>query len=120
GAESSITEILGLLAGLLLSVGGVFGVQSISHELACRRLTDKPRRLSDVLSARRADHAARVDQVREEVRQRYMAAKLADQERKETTPFGNTAPIRGGHVATVPMPASNGHTANGNGAKSVT
>lgn len=120
GTESSITEILGLLAGLLLSVGGVFGVQSISHELACRRLTDKPKRLVDTLSERRADHARRVDQVREDVRQRYMAAKLADQERKETAPFGSTAPTRAAHVATVPMPVSNGHTANGNGAKSVT
>lgn len=106
--ESNITEMLGLVAGLLLSIGGVFGVQSISHELACRLLMDKPPRVVDVLAARRLDHQQRTEAIRDEVRARFMAAKLSDAERKESIPFGLTVPAA--------VANGNGHrTANGNG-----
>jgi hypothetical protein len=103
-----IPEALGLLAGLLLSIGGVFGVQSISHELACRLLMDKPERLADILTARRAVHANHVESIRQEVRERYMAAKLADQERK-TIPFGSYRPAPDAHGSTTPTQNGNGH-----------
>src|SRR5690606_35133883 len=89
--QSSINEALALAAGLLLSVGGVFGVQSISHELACRLLLEKPQRPADVLAQQRAEYEQRVERTRQEVMARHMAAKLADAERKATVPFGNTA-----------------------------
>lgn len=112
--RSSVTEMLGLAGGLLLSIGGVFGVQSISHELACRLLMDKPQRASDKIAARQAEHDARVDVVRAQVRDRYMAAKVADAERKNAKkiPFGNTAHTMGGHDGGYQMLTGNGHIGN--------
>lgn len=94
-ATSSITQALGLLAGLLLSIGGVFGVQSISHELASRLLLERPARADDLLTARRADYESRVAALREQVRERYSAAKLADKDRaaNPTQPAGMPEPV---------------------------
>lgn len=72
-----------LLMGLGLSIAGVFFLQSASHEIGVRILTDQPVRLADVLARRRAEHQAHLETVRETVRERYMAAKLAERQRAQ-------------------------------------
>jgi hypothetical protein len=71
-----------LTMGLGLSIAGVFFLQSAAHELGVRTLTDQPRRLSDVLHERQADHDRQLAVLRERVTSEYMARKRADQERK--------------------------------------
>lgn len=88
---SSITQILSLVAGLLLSVGGVFAVQSISHELATRLILERPERMTAILERRRLEHDQRVEQLRAEVQERFMAAKLADKERAKAEKEAATA-----------------------------
>jgi hypothetical protein len=94
---SSITQMLSLTAGLLLSVGGVFAVQSISHELATRLILERPERMTVILERRRMEHEQRVEQLRAEVQARFMAAKLADLERvkaeKEATVNPTLPPV---------------------------
>lgn len=108
--QSSFTQMLGLLAGALLAVGGVFGVQSISHEIGVRTLTDQPPRLTDVLEARRVDYESRRADLRQRVTYEFMAAKLADDARKkaERAPQGMQAAFL---AAQHPTSTSNG---NGN------
>lgn len=80
--------------GLGLSVAGVLFLQSASHEIGVRTLTDRPERLTDVLERRRAEHAVLVEKTREKVRARYMAEKVAarqQQEQEAVRPFGTTA-----------------------------
>jgi hypothetical protein len=96
--RSSLTEMMGLAAGALLAFGGVFGVQSIAHEIGVRTLTDQPARLSDLLEQRKAERLAQIEAIRERAKADYMAAKIADEQRAK------------GGVSV----ASNGHT-NGNG-----
>lgn len=102
-----------LLMGLGLSIAGVFFLQSAAHEIGVRTLTDQPQRLADVLAQRRADHDRHVEQLRADVRERYIAAKIADQERKENVPFGNSAHAPEGPVSGRMIASANG---NGNGA----
>ncbi len=87
--------LIELVMGLGLSVAGVFFLQSAAHEIGVRTLTDQPKRLTDVLESRRAAHVDRADVIREEVRARFMAAKLAEQERKAQT-VNPTIPARPG------------------------
>lgn len=108
-ARPPLIMTMELLMGLGLSIAGVFFLQSAAHEIGVRTLTDQPQRLVDILAQRRDDHERHVEQVREAVRARYIAAKLADQERKENIPFGNSALGSGDH-ASGPMTARvNGH-----------
>lgn len=107
-----------LLMGLGLSIAGVFFLQSAAHEIGVRTLTDQPERLADVLAQRRAEHELHVEQLREQVRARYIAGKLADQERKLSVPFGSTAPAQDVHVNGRMIAHESGHggadTAQGN------
>lgn len=80
--QSSLTQMIGLLAGLLLAFGGVFGVQSISHEIGVRTLIDKPKRLLDILEERRLERDAHIASIYERVKAEYTAGKIADAERK--------------------------------------
>lgn len=80
--QSNINQALELAAGLLLSVGGVFGVQSISHELATRLLIERPQSRESRIEQQRQAYQERVEKARQDVQARYMAAKLADQQRK--------------------------------------
>jgi hypothetical protein len=85
-----------LLMGLGLSVAGVFFLQSAAHEIGVRTLTDQPTRLLDVLEQHQAEYAAHLDQVRSDVRERYISAKLADQERQESEPAANPTVAQNG------------------------
>jgi hypothetical protein len=78
-----IIALMELLMGLGLSVSGVFFLQSAAHEIGVRTQTDQPQRLADVLAQRTAEHQARVEAIRVDVRERYAAAKLAELERKQ-------------------------------------
>lgn len=98
-----------LLMGLGLSIAGVFFLQSAAHEIGVRTLTDQPQRLADVLAQRRADYDRHVEQLRSEVRERYIAAKIADQERKDNVPFGNSARALDGHASGMMTASANGH-----------
>ena len=91
--------VIELLMGLGLSLAGVFFLQAASHEIGVRILTDQPQRLVDIVEQRRAERSQREIQIRRDVRARYMAAKLADQERKATNPTQPGA-----------IPATNGHS----------
>lgn len=74
--------VIELLMGLGLSLAGVFFLQAASHEIGVRILTDQPLRLVDILEQRRQLHSQYVTDLREQVRERYAAGKLAEQERK--------------------------------------
>ncbi len=80
--QSNIGEFLQLVAGLLVAVGGVYGVQTIAHEVGVRTAT-KPQRLSDVLQGQLEAYEDTVAQLRNKITQEHMQAKLADQQRKE-------------------------------------
>lgn len=98
-----------LLMGLGLSIAGVFFLQSAAHEIGVRTLTDQPQRLADVLAQRRSEHEQRIEQIRAEVRERYISGKLADQERKETFPFGSTAHALADQESGRMIAPANGH-----------
>lgn len=100
--------LMELVMGFGLSIAGVFFLQSAAHEIGVRTLTDQPARLTGLLAERRAEHAARVDVIRDEVRARYMAAKLAEKGRKEV-PFGSTAVIPDGGASGLMNARANGH-----------
>ena len=95
-----------LMMGLGLSIAGVFFLQSAAHEIGVRTLTDQPMRLVDRLNLRRTEYAERVSRIREDVRARYMASKLADQERKRETV--NINPIQAAPDSAL-TPNVNGH-----------
>jgi hypothetical protein len=80
--QSSLNEMMGLAAGALLAFGGVFGVQSIAHEIGVRTLTDQPDRLSDLLEQRKVERQAQITAIRERAIADHMAAKVADDQRK--------------------------------------
>ena len=88
--------LLELVMGLGLSVSGVFFLQSAAHEVGVRTLTDQPARLLDLLEERLATHSQHLDQVRTDVRERYIDAKLADQARAEILPAVNPTMARNG------------------------
>ena len=94
--------LMELLMGLGLSVAGVFFLQSAAHEIGVRTLTDQPPRLDDVLEQRQAAYNARRDAIRADVRERYAAAKRAEQERKQ--PANPTVP-----ALLVPVELSHNH-----------
>ncbi len=84
------------IMGLGLSIAGVFFLQSAAHEIGVRTLTDQPQRLVVLLDQRRAEHEARVEAIRAEVRERYIASKIADAERKaadQVQPVNPTLPV---------------------------
>ncbi len=65
--QSSAPELLKILAGALVAIGGVFGVQSISHEIGVRTLEARPT-LAALLQQRRAAHQAEVARLNAEYR----------------------------------------------------
>lgn len=106
-----IIMLMELLVGLGLSVAGVFFLQSAAHEIGVRTLSDQPKRLTDLLEQRRAEYSGRVDEIRQEVRERYMTAKAAEQGRKtgEKVPFGSIPRIPEDPASTAVRGRENGH-----------
>ena len=73
-----------LLMGVGLSVAGVFFLQAAAHEIGVRILTDQPLSIHDVLDRRLEAYHSQADLIREEVRNRLMATKIAEQERRQS------------------------------------
>src|SRR3989304_431567 len=92
----ALIAALELLMGLGLSVAGVFFLQSAAHEIGVRTLSDQPSRLLDLLEQHQAEYAAHLDQVRSDVRERYISAKVEDQQRWESNPAANPTPALNG------------------------
>lgn len=113
-----ITEFI---AGVGLSVGGVFFLQSASHEIGVSTITNQPKRLSDELTIRRQEWEAKRDAMRDVVRERYMVAKaneVANNAKKP--PLVETAQMNTGNIPheSGKVNPANGWTtesANGNG-----
>lgn len=110
--QSTLTEMLGLAAGALLAFGGVFGVQSISHEIGVRTITDQPQRLSAMLEQRRSDHSAQIAAIRERITAEHMAAKIADEQRKTAA---KKETVEAAPVTDFLSPVGTLPTRNGNG-----
>lgn len=91
-SQSTINQMIELIAGALLSVGGVFGVQSISWEFGVRTIADRPQRLTDILETKRAEHTANALMIRAEIRERYTATALIEREQKRLTETSQNAP----------------------------
>jgi cytochrome c biogenesis factor len=121
--EPLIISAMKLAMGFGLSVAGVFFVQAASHEIGVRILTDQPARLADVLDTklaehtaqeaellrqydqRQAEHTSRVQDTRQNVRRRFVQAKLAERERRKQE-SQQPAPF----MFPVPQKNGNGHT----------
>jgi hypothetical protein len=86
-----------LLMGLGLSLAGVFFLQAASHEIGVRILTDQPQRLVELVEQRRVERAEREQRIREQVRERYMMAKLAELERRANPTQPGSLPATNGH-----------------------
>ncbi len=82
-SQSNISQMIELVAGALLSIGGVFGVQSISWEFGVRTIADRPARLTDTLEVKRGEYQAESLTIREAVRARFEAAATAEREHAE-------------------------------------
>jgi|GEM_PF-1895082 len=80
--QSNIGEFLQLVSGLLVAFGGVYGVQTISHEVGVKS-TLKPQRLSDVLQKKLQDYDQTISDLRDRITQEHMQAKLADASRRK-------------------------------------
>mgnify|MGYP005858060557 CR=1 FL=1 len=82
-----------LVAGVGLSVGGVYFLQSASHEIGVSVVTNQPKRLAGVLENRRLDWEAQRNATRELVRERYMRAKAQEVAKAQSNPLSvNTTP----------------------------
>jgi len=82
------------VAGVGLSVGGVYFLQSASHEIGVSTITNQPHRLSDEIVTRRVAWEQHRDEIRNEVRERYTTAKANEVKPKnvpleERTDIGN-------------------------------
>jgi len=75
-------EFVPVVIGLAVSVGGVFMLQSVSHEVAVRAIEERPEQVREVLEQKEADYNVKVAGMREELTERFMAAKVADKARK--------------------------------------
>lgn len=84
--SADLSTTIQLVAGLMLSIGGVFFLQSAAHEIGVRTLTDQPTRLADVLDQRRAAYAEQVAAIRARVTHEHMAGKIADSGRTNLLP----------------------------------
>jgi len=95
------------IAGMGLSIGGVFFLQSASHEIGVSTITNQPKRLSDVLETKQAEWQARRDAIRIEVRERYMTAKASEVAKPKNVPledtnktdFGSRPHVKDDHVS---------------------
>ena len=101
-AQSSIGEFLQLMAGLLVAIGGVFGVQTISHEIGVRT-TDKPQRLSDVLQSQLAEYENKIAEIREKVTQEHIHGKISDEARRNQAKTEATATPFLAQVTGIPL-----------------
>lgn len=81
--KSNINEMIQLVAGGLLSIGGVFGVQSISHEFGVRTVVDRPQRLIDMLESRRTERQQQTIALRESLREQFIANVAAEREQRK-------------------------------------
>jgi len=81
-SQSNINEFLQFVAGVLISVGSLFGVRTIAHEVGVRTTT-KPQRLTDVLQKQLQDYDQTISDLRDRITQEHMQAKLADASRRK-------------------------------------
>lgn len=81
--QSSIVDVLQLVAGLLIAVGGVFGVQTIAHEIGVRTLVDQPQRLTDTLAEKQREYQATLEAIRHRVTEEHQQGKIADAQRRQ-------------------------------------
>lgn len=79
---SNLNLFLQLLAGLLLSVGTIFFLQSVSFEFGLRAIRERPQSLSKVVKREREAYRKALADIRSEVTLQHTTGKLADQERK--------------------------------------
>lgn len=104
--------IVELIAGLGLSIAGVFFLQSAAHEIGVRTITDAPVSADQQLQRAVADYESRRDAIWNEVQTRYLEEKA---KAAPSVPFGNTAHIAAENGST-PMTAhvnGTGGTAKG-------
>ncbi|RMG85075.1 MAG: hypothetical protein D6712_10095 [Chloroflexi bacterium] len=83
-----IILLIELAMGVGLSVAGVFFLQSASHEIGVRMLTERPENAERVLERAEKEYDARALEIREQVRARYEAAKaerMAEREADKMT-----------------------------------
>lgn len=83
------------VAGVGLSIGGVFFLQSASHEIGVSTITNQPKRLSDVLEVKQSEWQARRDEIRNDVRTRYMTAKANEVAKAKNNPLSDTTTAYG-------------------------
>lgn len=86
--SADLSTFISLVIGLMLSLGGVFFLQSAAHEIGVRILTDQPVRLADILAQRKIDYNQQVAQLRERITADHIAGKIADEARKLETKGG--------------------------------
>lgn len=67
--------IVELIAGLGLSIAGVFFLQSAAHEIGVRTITDAPISDEDLLKRQQSDYQRRFDETWTAVESRYLAEK---------------------------------------------
>ena len=104
-AESDLTQALQISAGFLLSIGGVFMLQSIAHEIGVRTVRE-----ASGIAGQRAAYRQQAAAIRENTRERIMRAKLADKARRDakraaahpTRPPAAAVGARDGHGAASP------------------
>lgn len=81
--ESNLNQMIELIGGALLSIGGVFGVQSISWEFGVRVIVDRPQQLTGILEAKQAEHQAAALAIREQLTAQFDANIEAERRRAE-------------------------------------
>ena len=73
-----------LLAGLGLSVAGVFFLQSASHEIGVRTLTDKRQDVASILAEQQNAYDQRAIELRDRITRQRMQGKIEDAHRKDS------------------------------------
>lgn len=99
-----------LVAGLGLSIAGVFFLQSAAHEIGVRTLTDAPETADQRLQHAVGDWQARREAVWNEVQQRFLESK---DKAAPPAPFGSTAPIPDAAAFTPTIAHVNGNGGHG-------
>lgn len=81
--SADLSTFIMVVAGLALSVGGVFFLQSAAHEIGVRTVTDQPARLTDVLEAKRREHEMKVHEIRQRALTEYVQERQAERKAAE-------------------------------------
>lgn len=100
---------LELFASVGLSVAGVFFLQSASHEIGVRMLTDAPLSAEDRLAKAQADFDNEAERIRtEHVNRAMQTAQRGQKTDEETTPIYNNGDRIQTHNEHIPFEANNG------------